>query len=508
MGLLNVKNLSHRFQDKILFDNSSFNLYKGEHMGIVGENGVGKSTLLKILIGDILPDSGDIKWQNNIKIGYIDQYLKTENDMTIIEFLKLAYINEYRIEEELNELYEKMTVDYDEKIMNRVSTLQNKLESSGFYSITENIDKIIIGLGINSIGKDKLLSQLSGGQQTKVVLAKLLLEQSDLLLLDEPTNFLDDNHIEWLVEYLNSYPNSFMVISHNLEFLKRITNCILDIEFKDIKKYHGNYIEYLKLKDEYKKNYIKSYSLQQIEIKRTEEFIRKNKAGVNSKIARGRQKQLDRVERIKAPSTTKKPHFKFYLDNHTPLADIEIKNLKIGYNYQLLPELNLKINSKEKIVITGFNGIGKSTLLKTIIGEIDKLSGIIKYSRDINIGYYEQELHWKDDNLTALEILSNHYPNTKKEIIRRELSRFGISTKDLDQPINTLSGGEQSKVKLCKLTLNHYNMIIMDEPTNHLDKDTKEALQNALLSFDGTIILVSHEKEFYADWIDRVYKIG
>ncbi len=282
----------------------------------------------------------------------------------------------------------------------------------------------------------------------------------------------------------------------------------MDIEFKDIKKYHGNYIEYLKLKDEYKKNYIKSYSLQQIEIKRTEEFIRKNKAGVNSKIARGRQKQLDRVERIKAPSTTKKPHFKFYLDNHTPLADIEIKNLKIGYNYQLLPELNLKINSKEKIVITGFNGIGKSTLLKTIIGEIDKLSGIIKYSRDINIGYYEQELHWKDDNLTALEILSNHYPNTKKEIIRRELSRFGISTKDLDQPINTLSGGEQSKVKLCKLTLNHYNMIIMDEPTNHLDKDTKEALQNALLSFDGTIILVSHEKEFYADWIDRVYKIG
>lgn len=508
MGLLKVNKLSHRFQDKILFDKSSFNLYKGEHMGVVGENGVGKSTLLKILLGEILADEGEISWQNNISIGYIEQHLKIKKDMTVLEYLKLAFEEEYKIEKELNKLYEKMAVNYDEKILNKVSKYQEELENSDFYSISENIDKIIVGLGLDSLGLDKNLSQLSGGQQTKVILAKLLLEKSDVLLLDEPTNFLDDNHIEWLVEYLNSYSNSFIVISHNLSFLKRITNCILDIEFQDIKKYHGSYDEYLKLKEEYKKNYIKSYNLQQVKIKRTEEFIRKNKAGVNSKIARGRQKHLDRLERITEPSFTKKPNFNFNLDRGNPLADIEVKNLKIGYDYQLLPELNLKINSTEKIVITGFNGIGKSTLLKTMIGEIDKISGNIKYSRDINIGYYEQELNWEDDNLTALEIVSDSYPNLKIENIRRELSRFGIDSEDLDQPINTLSGGEQSKVKLCKLALKPYNFIIMDEPTNHLDKETKDVLKKALINFKGTIILVSHEKEFYRNWIDRVYNIG
>lgn len=505
MSLLEVKNLSMEYGDKLLFSEGNFELYKGEHMGLVGENGSGKSTLLKILLDKELPDNGSVIWQKNIKIGYIDQYLKAEGNLTVYEYLKTAFKEEYELEKELNSLYEDLAIEYNEYYMEKIGVLQEELEHRDFYSLENKIDKVITGLGINSFGEHTYLDNLSGGQQSKVILARLLLEEADVLLLDEPTNFLDYGHVVWLMDYLKNFKGAFMVISHNIEFLNDITTCILDIEFCKMKKYYGNYDKFLRLKEEYKESYIREYGKQQEYIKKTEEYIRRNKAGVNSKMARGRQKQLDRVVKLDTPSENRKPIIDF--KTNYSAGRIKLKELEVGYTHALLPKLNLNIENDEKVVISGFNGIGKSTLLKTIMGEIDKISGEVICSKDIKIGYYEQELNWEDENQNAMEIVRSFYPRLKTEEIRRNLNKCGIESKDLDQAIGTLSGGEQSKVKLCIMTLRESNVLILDEPTNHLDKVTKEVLKEALINFEGSLILVSHEKDFYDGWVDKVYKI-
>lgn len=505
MSLLEVKNLSMEYGDKLLFSEGNFELYKGEHMGLVGENGSGKSTLLKILLDKELPDNGNAIWQKNIKIGYIDQYLKAEGNLTVYEYLKTAFKEEYELEKELNSLYEDLAIEYNEYYMEKIGVLQEELEHRDFYSLENKIDKVITGLGINSFGEHTYLDNLSGGQQSKVILARLLLEEADVLLLDEPTNFLDYGHVVWLMDYLKNFKGAFMVISHNIEFLNDITTCILDIEFCKMKKYYGNYDKFLRLKEEYKESYIREYGKQQEYIKKTEEYIRRNKAGVNSKMARGRQKQLDRVVKLDTPSENRKPIIDF--KTNYSVGRIKLKELEVGYTHALLPKLNLNIENDEKVVISGFNGIGKSTLLKTIMGEIDKISGEVICSKDIKIGYYEQELNWEDENQNAMEIVRSFYPRLKTEEIRRNLNKCGIESKDLDQAIGTLSGGEQSKVKLCIMTLRESNVLILDEPTNHLDKVTKEVLKEALINFEGSVILVSHEKDFYDGWVDKVYKI-
>ena len=505
MSLLEVKNLSMEYGDKLLFSEGNFELYKGEHMGLVGENGSGKSTLLKILLDKELPDNGSVIWQKNIKIGYIDQYLKAEGNLTVYEYLKTAFKEAYELEKELNSLYEDLAIEYNEYYMEKIGVLQEELEHRDFYSLENKIDKVITGLGINSFGEHTYLDNLSGGQQSKVILARLLLEEADVLLLDEPTNFLDYGHVVWLMDYLKNFKGAFMVISHNIEFLNDITTCILDIEFCKMKKYYGNYDKFLRLKEEYKESYIREYGKQQEYIKKTEEYIRRNKAGVNSKMARGRQKQLDRVVKLDTPSENRKPIIDF--KTNYSAGRIKLKELEVGYTHALLPKLNLNIENDEKVVISGFNGIGKSTLLKTIMGEIDKISGEVICSKDIKIGYYEQELNWEDENQNAMEIVRSFYPRLKTEEIRRNLNKCGIESKDLDQAIGTLSGGEQSKVKLCIMTLRESNVLILDEPTNHLDKVTKEVLKEALINFEGSVILVSHEKDFYDGWVDKVYKI-
>lgn len=507
MSLLEVKDISQSFGDKKLFKESSFELYKGEHMGIVGQNGAGKSTLMKILIGEILSDDGSIIWQNNVKIGHLDQYAKVSGEYTVYEYLKTAFKELYDIEEKLEKIYIELGENYSEELMEKISKYQERLEVSNFYALESEIDKTVKGLGIDAIGIDKKVANLSGGQRAKVILAKLLLQNAEVLLLDEPTNFLDREHIEWLGDYLNNFKNSFIVISHDFEFLNSITNCICDIEFGKIQKYYGNYEDFVKQKEERRKNYIREYEVQQREIKKTEEFIRRNKAGVNSKIARGRQKQLDRVERMEVPKFNSRPQIEFIEDISSISTILEIKNLEVGYEGPLLPKMDFNIVAGEKIAITGFNGIGKSTLLKTIIGEIPKISGNIKYAKNIKYGYFKQDLKWENNDLNPLEILSLEYPKVKHEKLRRVLSRCGINAKDIAQPIRTLSGGEQSKVKLSSLMMKSSNFLIMDEPTNHLDDITKEALKEALINYNGTVLIVSHDKSFYSQWIDKVYEI-
>lgn len=509
MSLLEVKNLSHTYGDKKLYSNVCFELYKGEHMGIVGVNGAGKSTLLKIICNTVIPDEGEIKWQSNINIGILDQYAEIVEDYSIYDYLKTAFNELYKIEQKLNKLYEEMAYNQNENIMKKAAVYQEMLEEREFYSIDSSIKKVATGLGIDAIGYDKELKKLSGGQRAKTILAKLLLQSPDILLLDEPTNFLDKEHIKWLSEYLEEFKGAFIIVSHDFDFLDKITTCICDIDHKNIRKYNGGYSAFLKQKERLQEDYVRRYSEQKREIDKLEKYIAKNKVRASTaKIAKGRQKQLDKIERIDAPSfRTLKPVIKFKYTHATPKIALSIKDLEVGYRYAILPKLNFTINNGEKVVITGFNGIGKSTLLKTIIGEIKSLSGKVKFGENIKPGYYEQDLKWENDQLNPMEIISDEFPKMTNNEIRKHLSQCGVKSETALQSIKSLSGGEQSKVKLCKLTLTLCNLLILDEITNHMDLDSKEALKEALIAYEGTVVLVSHEAAFYEDLADRIINI-
>ena len=349
---------------------------------------------------------------------------------------------------------------------------------------------------------------MSGGQRAKVILAKLLLEKPDVLLLDEPTNFLDKDHVTWLAEYLSALENAFLVVSHDFDFLDKIANRICDIDNDTITKYYGTYSEFLRKKSLLREDYIRQYAAQQKEIKKTEEFIRKNIAGRKAKMARGRQKQLDRMDKMEALDQKEIiPHFHFPVLPLTNTEHLLVKHLAVGYHYPVLSNIEFSIKGGQKVVITGFNGIGKSTLLKTLIGEIPSMQGHFKFSDQVTIGYFEQDLEWEEPELTPIQIVANAYPAMVTKDVRKHLARCGISSKHAMQAIGTLSGGEQAKVKMCLLTLTSCNFLIMDEPTNHLDVQAKEALKTALSTFAGTVLLVSHEEAFYRDWTQRVINI-
>lgn len=507
MGLLEIEGLTHSFGDTLLYKNASLSLNKGEHIGIVGQNGTGKSTLIKICTEQVIPDDGRIIWQPKISVRYLDQYAEIDSNITMYTFLKSAFAKLYDIENTMAGLYEQ-AANGNMECLERAARLQEELEINEFYSVDTRIEQVTTGLGLSAIGLDRSIEQMSGGQRAKVVMAKILLEKPDILLLDEPTNFLDKEHVTWLADYLSGLENAFMVVSHDYAFLDKIANRICDIDNDTITKYFGTYSEFLKKKTLLREDYIRQYSAQQKEIKKTEEFIRKNIAGRKSKMARGRQKQLDRMDKIEALEQKEiKPYFHF---SELPLNDAEhldVKHLAVGYHYPVLSNISFSIKGGQKVVITGFNGIGKSTLLKTLIGQIPSLQGQYKFSQQVTLGYFEQDLIWPDETLTPIQIISDAYPNMAVKEVRKYLAQSGISSKHAMQSIGTLSGGEQAKVKMCLLMLKKSNFLILDEPTNHLDVNAKDALKNALCEFSGTVLLVSHEEAFYRDWAQRIINI-
>ncbi|MEG0378958.1 MAG: ABC-F family ATP-binding cassette domain-containing protein, partial [Eubacterium sp.] len=474
-----------------------------EHMGLVGQNGAGKSTLVKTLIGEVIPDDGMIKWYSKAEVGHLDQYAKVDEEYTVFDYLKKAYADLYHLEEKLNGIYEKMADNYDEALMNQAASCQEMLENQGFYAVESHIQRVAAGLGITAIGMDKILKKLSGGQRAKVILAKLLLEKPSVLLLDEPTNFLDKEHVEWLGKYLSAFEGAFILVSHDFDFLDQVATCICDIEFGTITKYNGNYTAFLKQKGQKREDYIRQYESQKKLIARTQDYIAKNKARASTAaMAKSRQKKLDKIEVMAPLAALTKPTLHFKATAPTAQRVLTVSNLEVGYYYPLLPKMHFAVEQGERVVITGFNGIGKSTLLKTLVEEIPAISGSFEFARNTAIGYYEQDLNWERDNQTPLEIVSEAYPKYSQKQVRAALSRCGVKAAHALQPIATLSGGEQSRVKLCLLTQNAYNLLMLDEPTNHLDALAKEALQEAITAFEGTVILISHEAGFYKDWAD------
>ena len=508
MSLLEVNHLTHGFGEKTLYTDCSFELYPGEHMGVVGQNGTGKSTLISMLTGELLPDGGSIAWNSRARLGHLDQYAQADDSLTIIEVMRSAFKRLYDIENRLYTLMEALTGESGDPRLAQMDACQRQLEAGDFYSVEPRIAKVAAGLGIAALGMDRPLSTLSGGQRAKVILAKLLLEAPDVLLLDEPTNFLDKEHVSWLGQYLRGFPGAFIIVSHDASFLETVATCILDIEFTAMKKYNGTYQAFVRQKEERRANYLRQYGAQQELIAKTEDYIARNKARASTaNMAKSRQKMLDRMDKIAAPQLAPTPHFTFRARTTSASRILEVDRLSIGYGSALLPPLSFTLLLGEKIVITGFNGIGKSTLLKTLVGEIPALSGDFAFAPEIQVGYFEQDLRWLDPDATPLHVLSEAFPHMLPKALRAALARCGVKAQHALQPIATLSGGEQSKVKLCPLTMESFHLLILDEPANHLDAETKECFQKSLIEYPGTVLLVSHEEAFYAPWADRVLEI-
>jgi ATPase subunit of ABC transporter with duplicated ATPase domains len=511
MSILNVENLTHYFGDKLIFKNIEFRLLNKEHVGLVGPNGAGKSTLLQILSGAILPDNGKISWQPNIQVGYLEQQTELQSGLTIRDYLRSAFQHLYDYEKELLELSSQMSHCENnetlEKYLNRFSQLQELLEHHNFYFIDTKIDDVASGLGIYVLGMEKDVSQLSGGQRTKLLLAKLLLKEPEILLLDEPTNYLDFEHINWLKDYLKNYPNSFILISHDTEFLNEVVNVVYHLEHKSLTRYLGNYKKFKEQYELRKQQIFIEYAKQQQEIDRLESYIQKNKARAStSKQAKSREKRLEKIERIDKPVYTPKPRFSFKVSERPASLIVDAVELAVGYETELLPPFDFTLRRGDKVAIIGHNGIGKSTMLKTIIGELSPLNGQISFGQNVLPAYFAQEWNTTSAQTPLEYIWSGHEEMTQKEV-RQALARSGLKTEHIFQPLNSLSGGEQTKVRICQLMLTKSNWLILDEPTNHLDIQSKEVLSHALAMYEGTVLVVSHEPEFYKDWVTDVWNL-
>lgn len=508
MSILTVSNLSHGFGDKALFRNVNFRLLKGEKVGLVGNNGVGKSTLLNILTGNLLSDSGEIRWAPSVKTAYLDQHSKLEQGSSIIDILREAYKKLYDIEAKIAEISESF-INVDEKeierAIKRIGTLQEELDREDFYNIDTKINNVIMGLGLDVLGIDTPVEKLSGGQRTKVLLAKLLLSGSELLLLDEPTNYLDKEHVEWLSQYLENYKNSYIIISHDTQFLNSVVNIIYHLEFTTLTRYPGNYEYFLKQEKLGKARYLEQYNRQQQTISKLEQFVKSNIVRASTtKRAQSRQKQLDKIERLEKPKNLPRPRFYFKKARESGSLIFESKELAIGYHYPLMSGLNFKLEKQQRIAITGCNGIGKTTLLKTIMGILPKLNGDITYGEYLYPAYYEQE-SYNDCRVTPIEYIWSFFPKMHQQDIRKALAQCGLKEEHIFENMTKLSGGEQSRVRLCKLVLTESNWLLLDEPTNHLDVSAKEELKESLIHYKGSIVLVCHEKEFYEDWVDHIW---
>ena len=510
MSILNVTKVSHSFGGRSILEDATFRLLNGEHVALVGANGEGKSTFLNIITGKLTPDEGKIEWCNRITTGYLDQHTILKKGMSIRDVLKEAFKHMFKLEAEMLELYDKMGDASDtevEAMMIEVGEIQTLLDHSGFYTIDAKIDTIANGLGLFEIGLEKDVDNLSGGQRSKVLLTKLLLENPMILILDEPTNFLDVNHIEWLKNFLINYENSFILVSHDMQFLNDVTNVIYHVENAKLTRYTGNYKQFEEMYALRKRQQRQAYAKQQREIDKLEVFIAKNKArAATANMAKSRQKKLDNMDIIKKDRRKVKPSFKF-MEARTPGKIIfEGIDLVIGYDIALTRELNIYLERGKKIAIKGINGLGKSTLLKTLMGLIKPVSGEVKHDQFLVPGYFEQESK-KNNSNTALEEIWEEFPGMTNAEVRRSLAKCGLTNENITNQMMVLSGGENAKVRLCKLMLRESNCLILDEPTNHLDVEAKAALKKALIEFKGTIILVSHEPEFYSDWVSEVWNV-
>lgn len=520
MIILSCKDIHKSYGIDVILDKVTFSINESEKVGFVGSNGAGKSTLFKILTGTLDHDKGDLYIDKSKKLGYLSQNLSLESSNTMYDEMLSVFDNLIDMERRLSYLEAKLSEPYDEsneeyhnKLIENYTKLQDNYNLNGGYTFRTEISKVLYGLGFSKEDFDKTIHILSGGQKTRLALCKLLLTKPDILLLDEPTNHLDLKAIEWLEEYLKSYSGSIIIISHDRYFLDAITNRTIELINGKVKEYNGNYSKFIELK---KKNYeleLKAFNLQQAEIKRQEEIITRFKSfnrEKSIKAAESRQKALDKVERIDAPDKEYKINNLMFEPKVTSGNDVlSIRNLSKSFGEKhLFSNLNGEIKKQDKIALIGENGRGKTTLFRIIMDKISSDEGYTVTGTNVQIGYYDQEQSDLNPSKTILEEVWDTFPTLNNTQIRSALASFLFTGDDVKKMISSLSGGEKCRVNLLKLMLNKSNFLLLDEPTNHLDIMSREALEDALIDYKGTILVISHDRYFLNKVIDKIWELN
>ncbi len=517
MIILSCNEISLSFGTDVILNKASFKLLQGEKAGLVGVNGAGKSTLFKIIIGSLQQDSGDVFMSKGLKLGFLDQYSGLESDNTIWAEMLTTYKALISAEKRLKQLETDISSESNEErlrsMMKEYDALLERFSRDGGYEYNSRIRGVLRGLGFEDAQFELPVKKLSGGQKTRLALARLLLEEPDLLLLDEPTNHLDIAAIEWLEDFLKNYKKSVLVISHDRYFLDTVTTKTIELENNECKEYGGNYTQYAKKKSEAREIQQKHYELQQKEIARMEAFIEQQRRWNREKnivAAESRQKAIDRLEKINAPKNLPGSIKLKFTSSVTSGNDVLfVDELSKSFpGKELFKNISFDIKRNEKIFLVGPNGCGKSTLLKILSGKIPQTYGSFEYGHKIVLGYYDQELEGLDEHNTVLEEVWSDNEELNHTQIRNALAQFLFIGEDVYKPISVLSGGEKSRVALVKLMLSGSNLLLLDEPTNHLDINSREALEEALLVFDGTLLVVSHDRYFISKLASRVIEMA
>jgi len=504
--LLQVQQVMRRFGADVLFDNVQMDIQDHARVALVGRNGAGKSTLLKMIAGETVPDEGQISMRKGLTIGYLAQDQGLDSHNTIWEEMSSVFAELHKLEAQMHQLEARLSdpavianeADY-QQTLKTYDQVQTDFQQRNGYGYQAEIRGVLHGFQFEADVYDKSVTELSGGQKTQLALAKLLLEKRDLLILDEPTNHLDVETLTWLEGYLQSYTGALLIVSHDRYFLDRVVSEVYDLSHHDMVHYTGNYDQFVQKKAARIQAEWKHYEKQQAEISKLEDFVNRNIVRASTtKRAQSRRKQLAKMDRLERPdSDDKTAHFGFHAAKQSGNIVLTVKDAAVGYAGQILSEPdNLNVKKHEAVAIVGPNGIGKSTLLKSILGQIPFIKGQATFGTNVVTGYYDQEQKNLHDKKTVLSELWDEHPTTPEKDIRTILGSFLFTGEDVDKPINALSGGERARLLLTKLAMQNDNFLILDEPTNHLDIDSREVLEVALNDFDGTLLFVSHDRYF------------
>ena len=502
MIILQANKIERSFAGEVLFDNISLQVDERDRIALVGKNGAGKSTLLKILVGEEEPTSGEINKKRDLSLSYLAQDSRFESSNTIYDEMLHVFDDLRKTEKSLRqmelEMGEKTGADL-EKLMQDYDRLSEEFRQAGGFTYEADIRAILNGFKFDESMWQMKIEELSGGQNTRLALAKMLLEKPNLLVLDEPTNHLDIETIAWLENYLVNYSGALLIVSHDRYFLDKVATITLDLTKHSLDRYVGNYSSFVEQKEQKLLTEAKNYEKQQKEIAALEDFVNRNLVRASTtKRAQSRRKQLEKMERLDKPEAgTKSAHMTFHSDKTSGNVVLTVEEAAVGYDDQVLSEpINLDIRKMNAVAIVGPNGIGKSTLIKSIVGQIPFIKGEARFGANVEVGYYDQTQSKLTPHNSVLDELWNDFKLTPEVEIRNRLGAFLFSGDDVKKTVGMLSGGERARLLLAKLSMENNNFLILDEPTNHLDIDSKEVLENALIDFDGTLLFVSHDRYF------------
>lgn len=502
MIILQANKIERSFAGEVLFDNISLQVDERDRIALVGKNGAGKSTLLKILVGEEEPTSGEINKKRDLSLSYLAQDSRFESSNTIYDEMLHVFDDLRKTEKSLRqmelEMGEKTGADLD-KLMLDYDRLSEEFRQAGGFTYEADIRAILNGFKFDESMWQMKIEELSGGQNTRLALAKMLLEKPNLLVLDEPTNHLDIETIAWLENYLVNYSGALLIVSHDRYFLDKVATITLDLTKHSLDRYVGNYSSFVEQKEQKLLTEAKNYEKQQKEIAALEDFVNRNLVRASTtKRAQSRRKQLEKMERLDKPEAgTKSAHMTFHSDKASGNVVLTVEEAAVGYDDQILSEpINLDIRKMNAVAIVGPNGIGKSTLIKSIVGQIPFIKGEARFGANVEVGYYDQTQSKLTPHNSVLDELWNDFKLTPEVEIRNRLGAFLFSGDDVKKTVGMLSGGERARLLLAKLSMENNNFLILDEPTNHLDIDSKEVLENALIDFDGTLLFVSHDRYF------------